>query len=374
MPLDLVQASLRTILAHQAPNGALIAAPTFAIYHYSWLRDGSFIAHALDRAGAVSASAAFHGWVARTVLAHGERAAAAIALAREGLPPREGSYLHCRYTLEGREGAEGWPNFQLDGYGTWLWALVQHLEMDATAQGSTAGWAARLTSEQRAAARLVTDYVQALWEYPTYDCWEEHGDRLHPATLACLYGGLKAAARLLDDLAAEETANRIGQRVRKDAARLGRIPKFLGADGVDSSLLWCSTPFGLVAPDDPLMQATVTAIERGCVDADGGVHRYPEDSYYGGGAWLLLTAWLGWHYAVTGRRAEAKRCLDWVESRARTAGALPEQVAEHLRSPPHLPEWEARWGPSASPLLWSHAMHLVLRLELRLELGEEVAR
>ena len=38
-------------------------------------------------------------------------------------------YLPTRYTLDGELEPEvdDWPNFQLDGYGTWLWALLAWL-------------------------------------------------------------------------------------------------------------------------------------------------------------------------------------------------------------------------------------------------------
>jgi len=42
-----------------------------------------------------------------------------------------------------------------------------------------------------------------------------------------------------------------------------------------------------------------------------------------------------------------------------------QQVADRLNDVAGLSEWIARWGPSAHPLLWSHAMHLVLLEEVR---------
>jgi hypothetical protein len=39
---------------------------------------------------------------------------------------------------------------------------------------------------------------------------------------------------------------------------------------------------------------------------------------------------------------------------------LPEQVQEHVQSPFMLDFWRAKWGQTATPLLWSHAMHVVL--------------
>jgi GH15 family glucan-1,4-alpha-glucosidase len=44
-----VAPSVAAILRNQHPSGAIVASPDFSQYQYCWLRDGSFIAHALDR-------------------------------------------------------------------------------------------------------------------------------------------------------------------------------------------------------------------------------------------------------------------------------------------------------------------------------------
>ncbi len=64
---DLFQHSIDVILKNQAPSGAYIASPNFPTYAYSWLRDGSFIAHAMDRVGQHDSSARFHRWVGGVV-------------------------------------------------------------------------------------------------------------------------------------------------------------------------------------------------------------------------------------------------------------------------------------------------------------------
>ena len=43
---------------------------------------------------------------------------------------------------------------------------------------------------------------------------------------------------------------------------------------------------------------------------------------------------------------------------------MPEQVSGHLLAPGSFDEWVERWGPVASPLLWSHAMFVILAVEL----------
>src|SRR4051812_13032955 len=59
--------SLEVLQAGQAESGAIIASPTFSVYRYSWLRDGSFCAYALDRAGQPNRAAAFFRWIGRTL-------------------------------------------------------------------------------------------------------------------------------------------------------------------------------------------------------------------------------------------------------------------------------------------------------------------
>ena len=142
----------------------------------------------------------------------------------------------------------------------------------------------------------------------------------------------------------------------------GRLAKWLGGSGTDASLIACFTPFEIIPAADPIARATITAIEQSI--AHGGVHRYPADTFYGGGEWPLLAALLGWHYARTGHTGKAWQQLRWIAAQANTAGDLPEQTSGHLLHPAHHQEWTDRWGPVATPLLWSHAMFLILATEL----------
>ena len=111
-----------------------------------------------------------------------------------------------------------------------------------------------------------------------------------------------------------------------------------------------------------MLTATIQAIEAQL--AHGGVHRYLDDTYYGGGEWPLLSALLGWHYARVGRVKDAHAELNWILKHATPEWDLPEQVADHLLAPAARQAWIDRWGPVATPLLWSHAMFLTLALEL----------
>jgi alpha-glucosidase (family GH31 glycosyl hydrolase) len=351
----LFQRSLELIRAHQAPGGAYPASPNFSQYGFAWLRDGSFTAHAMDRAGDHRSAARFLQWAGEVIRRHGSKMESVVGKRARGEPIDEAEYCHTRFTLDGQEGADNWWNHQLDGYGTWLWTLARHVELT----GNRA-----LLDANADSVRLVAAYLGALWDQPNYDCWEEHREHVHPATLACLFGGLQAMGVLLKDPPMLQVADQIRAFVCANAVHAtgGHLVKHIGTDVVDASLLWAAIPFGMLPIDDPVMERTSERIEADLWH--GGVHRYLEDTYYGGGEWILLTAWLGWLHAVGGDRRKAVACRDWIESHASRAGELPEQVADHALFPDMVQPWTARWGRSAQLLLWSHAMYVLLCIEL----------
>jgi len=355
---DLARGSVELILANQTPSGAFIASPTFSQYGYCWLRDGAFTAFALDLVGEHAAAARFHDWVTEVVLARSGDLRRAIESVRRGEPPQPNDCLHCRYAADGSESLVEWPTFQLDGPGIWLWALGEHL-----AGGG------ELSPRRTAAARLAAEYLAALWNCPSYDAWEESPESIHSSTVGAIAAGLRAAERYLDEGVAKPWSGVADIIVRhlRESARDGYLPKWPGSAAVDASLLWLGYPYRLFAPDDPLFAATLARIECDLVSADRGVHRYLDDIYYGGGEWALLTAALGSVYAerdAPGDRERARRCLAWIERQADGDGLLPEQVAERALHPEWVDHWVRLWGPSARPLVWSHATYLVLHHQL----------
>jgi GH15 family glucan-1,4-alpha-glucosidase len=355
----LVTHSISVIEGNQAATGAYPASPNFPVYRYCWFRDGAFIADAMSRVGRSESADAFFAWCARVVESRADRIDELVErrARREHIAPEE--FLPCRYTLDGGESTEEWWEFQLDGYGTWLWALDQHAERRGVSVESHAR-----------AAELTVRYLTVFWDEPCYDWWEEHAEHRHTSTLGALHGGLDAASRwdfLSADLrnAAGRVAGEIRARVLDEGVHHGHLSKWLGGDGLDGSLIACATPFRLFAPGEPLMVETVRALEREQT-AGGGVHRYADDTYFGGGEWLLLAAFLGWYHLENGNVAVACSQLLWAAAQAEPNGDLPEQVSENLLAPDRYDEWVERWGPIATPLLWSHAMFVTLAVELGL--------
>ena len=373
--MNLYRRSVEVILQNQAGSGAYVASPNFPSYGYCWLRDGSFIAHAMDCVGEHGSARAFLRWVDRTIRRHAWKVDRALDQLEKGRSLGNGDHLHTRYTLDGEEAAGEWGNFQLDGYGAWLWALAQHVSITGDAA---------LLAEVTESIRITVRYLSSLWMLPNYDSWEEHPQYLHLYTLAAIYAGLEAGDSMAPAVPrpgyGAAVAGQVRRFVLERSVQDGHLVKSIRPGGasaaanpewaaaVDANLIGVTTPYRLLAPDEPLMQATVARIETDLHCPGGGVHRYLADTYYGGGEWVLLAAWLGWHYAEVGQWEQAQELLHWVEAQADGDGYLPEQVSVHLLAPDRYAEWEARWGPVAKPLLWSHAMYLILQRAL------EVAR
>ena len=345
---DLAQRSIEIILENQAPSGAYPACPTYPTYRYSWFRDGSFIAYAMDLVGEPESARHFFDWAANVITARKDLIHQSLERTRSGESLGIGEILHTRYTLDGDEADDEWPNFQLDGFGTLLWAMSEHQKLTQSSLPET--W--------RHAMGLIAAYLSALWRRPCFDCWEEFPDRIHPHTLAAIHAGLMASQGLTHE-DHQATIQDLSDFLLKEAVVGGHFVKSIGSDDVDASLLGLALPYRLLPLDDPRIQATVALIED-TLQNGGGVHRYAADTYYGGGEWVLLTAWLGWYYAERGGQSRALEIKQWIETQADEDGFLPEQVPETQNDVSMYRPWVDRWGEIARPLLWSHAKYLIL--------------
>jgi GH15 family glucan-1,4-alpha-glucosidase len=201
-----------------------------------------------------------------------------------------------------------------------------------------------------------------LWDRPNYDCWEEHRDQIHTATLAAIYGGLKAVQSMELGLVSEDLVEDIRRTILDQCVSPeGTFVKSIGNPAVDGSLLWIAVPYGVVDVHDPRFMNTLAKIEHDIHYPNGGVYRYAADTYYGGGEWILLTAWLAWTYQQLGMPDKADSLMTWIGEQATPTGELPEQVSQHVLDPSYYPPWVEKWGLIACPLLWSHAMWLVVK-------------
>jgi GH15 family glucan-1,4-alpha-glucosidase len=352
----LADSSFDTILALQDPSGAFPASPTFSAYRgYSWFRDGAFISDGVSAYGGVESASRFHDWCAGILAAREQQIGHIVAAAADGHPVPDSEMLPTRFTFAGQAGDDEWWDFQLDGYGTWLWSVVEHAGRHGL---SLQPWS-------RAIA-LATDYLVSSWTRPCFDWWEERVEEVHVSTLGCIAAGLLAAAAHLDEsraLAARGAVDEIRALIRTKGVVDGHLAKWLGSTAVDASLLSVIHPLGVFPAAESIGAATIAAIDEQ-LNVDGGVHRYSTDTFYGGGQWPLLSCMLGLALCAAGERDRALEQLRWTAGTATPEHHLPEQVADHLIDPSRRQEWVDRWGTVATPLLWSHAMYLRLAVEL----------
>ncbi len=361
------QRSLAVILENQQPGGAYLACPTMPDYQFSWFRDGAYIAYALaldaqagdvfhegSMAAQIESAREFHDWCARVINDRAEAVERSIERAARGEPPVLADTLNARYRANGHAGPDDWPEFQLDGVGTWLWSLAEYADRAHTPPLPLA-WERAIT--------LAARYLAAMWQVPCYDCWEERGGDIHISTLGAIYAGLAASSRLVPSLNWDDTTAAIRRFVLAQGLTPGgELAKSVGLDMVDANLIGVAVPHRLLEPDDPVMRRTVARIERELHAPGSGIHRHLEDVYYGGGAWVLLALWLAWYYLEVGERQRADDLIAWAESRADADGNLPEQVPDPmLASAWHYDDWVRRRGPIAQPLVWSHAQYIIAR-------------
>jgi len=351
---ELVTKSIEIILQGQSPSGAYIASPNFDSYKYSWLRDGAFCAKAMDAVGETESARRFHRWVESTLLGQKLHAETLIQRLDAGEVPEMGDMLPTRYTLAGKLEKYGevedspWPNFQLDGYGIWLYELELHHRNLGTSD---------FNSE---VVDLVARYLSAAWETECFDCWEEIGDGRHASTIAAISAGLKSAGALLGVEKFILKSSEIREYLLANFVRDGRFCKGLLDDRLDSSLLCIALPFEIVPLDDPRFMQTVEAIRSDLRGTSGGIYRYLGDTYYGGGEWILLTSWLGWYDRMTSNSSGFEDAKEWVINQVTDNFELPEQSTLGVQEPSMVQPWVERWGQVATPLLWSHAMYLLM--------------
>lgn len=354
----LLTTSREIITSLQADTGAYPASPTFSAYQgYCWFRDGSFIADGVSAAGDETSASAFYDWCSSVVLRYADKIREIVTASANGTPLPDEHMLPARFTMDGDLGRDDWWDFQLDGYGTWLWAVTDH----------AARYGLNL-DRWRKAAVLTVDYLTSSWDRPCYDWWEEHNEQVHVSTLGCVAAGLRAA--VVTGLVDGERADRATAVVKKIGDVLttrgtvdGHLTKWLGTAEVDGSLSALIAPLGLIDPHSDLAGATLAAIERE-ISAEGGVYRFRADTFFGGGRWPLLTCFYGLARAARGETSQAWAALDWAASTATADGLMPEQVDGLLLDPSYRQQWIERWGTVATPLLWSHAMLLRLAAAL----------
>jgi GH15 family glucan-1,4-alpha-glucosidase len=381
LPADMQEAFWRSLLIIRTQvdnDGAIVAATDTDImagnrdhYSYVWPRDGAFVAAALDRAGYRGVTRRFYQFCQRTL--------------------SESGYFWHKYNPDGTIGSSWHPllgpkgpqlPIQEDETALVLWALGQHYR-----QSKDQEFISDLYSELvHPAANFLVRFrdEQTGLPHESYDLWEERRG-VFTFTVAAVVAGLTEAAMMasaVGDLrraerfaaAAAETKAAMLKHLWSPERRCFLRGLYMRKDGevVPDPTLESSTMavflLGVLAADDPMVEATVRTLEKGlwANTPVGGIARYSNDYYFRvvddaetvpGNPWMICTLWLARWYAARARsQRELQPAMDlvrWAMRHALPSGALPEQLNPLTGEP-----------LSVAPLTWSHAVLVDALLDL----------
>lgn len=348
--MNLIQKSVEIIKNNQLNSGIIIGSHKAGAYNCCFLKDNSFSVYALELMGENTVAEKYYDWSSKKIIELQYKIINAIKRQNNNEKLLNSDYLHSIYNANGIEDEQR-SNFQLDGYGVWLWGICQHIKR---------------TNQNKdiyiKSIKLIAEYLQCFWQSPCFGCWEEKDDRIHTSTLACIYGGLYEANSIITDNNYEESAKEIKSYILKNCVIDGRLSKYAFYDDMDSSLLFLALPFQVFELTDDIMIKTVEEIEKNLLE-EGGLHRYTTDSYYGGGRWINLTCWLAWYYRKTGNINKRDRLLEWVEKCSNSNGEFPEQVIDKVLNFDYIERWRELFGDIVCPSLWSHAMYIIAKVD-----------
>ncbi|HHW31294.1 MAG TPA: glycoside hydrolase [Clostridiaceae bacterium] len=338
-------------------------------YAYCWGRDAGFIASALDKCGLKEMVDKFYEWTANT-------------------QEDDGSWSQ-RYFMDGNL-APSW-GLQIDETGTIIWGILQHYLQTGDAAFLTNMW-----NNVKKGVEFLIKFLDKSTGLPgpSYDLWEERFG-VHAYSSAAVYAGICAGAEVAEILsipgnniekwkkAAEELRNSIDKNLwsedkgiflRSILTKLnpwgyepGNETKVIQVNQkgykrdvtltdnkADISLIGLAVPFGVYDVNDLKIKSTVRRIEERLTSyPTKGIKRYEEDNYIGGNPWVIATLWIALYYAKIKQYKKAKYYFDWAVKSCTEMGFLPEQVDRESGRP----SW-------VIPLTWSHAMFILVLMEL----------
>jgi GH15 family glucan-1,4-alpha-glucosidase len=338
---DVVSRSLLTLkaLTFQA-TGGIVAAPTTSLpeqlggarnwdYRYCWLRDATITLMALMTAGYFDEAQAWRDWLHRSVAGSPDQLQIMYGVAgeRQLLEWQVGWLPGYQGAAPVRIGNAAAGQVQLDVYGEMMNALHRGRENGLAVPPSA--WSLQ---------RMMIQHLAAIWHEPDEGIWEVRGGR-RQFTFSKIMAWV-AFDRAIKDAetygleAPLEDWRALRDHIHETVCREGFDPaqrsftQSFGQPELDASLLLIAT-VGFLPADDPRVQGTVAAIERGLL-VDGFVLRYRTETAVDGlppgeGVFLPCSFWLVRAYLQQGRRDEALALFERLLALCNDVGLIAEE-------------------------------------------------
>jgi len=322
-----------------APNGAIVAAPTTSLpedfggvrnwdYRYAWLRDSSFTLYALFSLGYTEEAHAFMGWLQRTTAGRAGDLQVLYGVGGERLLPelQMDQLEGYRGSRPVRTGNGATSQFQLDIYGELIdTAWLYHRNGGQIERGF---WDFLVR---------VVEHVESRWQEPDEGIWEVRGGRRHFVySKVMAWVAVDRALKLAKSLGLPADSERwtaVREQIRRRVDTEGVDPttgafvQCFGSTAMDASSLLLPL-IRFARADDKRVIATVHEIERQ-LSRGGLVFRYLEtdDGLPGGeAAFVICSFWLVDNLVLTGQVERGRALFERLLGYLNDVGLMAEQV------------------------------------------------
>ncbi|ADY02480.1 glycoside hydrolase 15-related protein [Vulcanisaeta moutnovskia 768-28] len=351
--------SLLLIMDDQNPvTGEFIASPE-PVYFYTWVRDSSFAAMALQTAGYYGPAMKYWLWMCSAQNVSGTW------------------YTRYNFWTGAPDETFGIPEYDSIGLfqiGVWQYYEYTHnktfLMEVMPCINKSLNWELEGINENNG---LIPQDL-SIWESNyAYNFWTQAIDDLGLYAAAQVYRALglnnTEILRIANELNATiqkyfYSKNFYSQALTKTVIYTGSGSQVTYApNGIPDSSVILPIAMGLINPRSARAVSTVNTVIR-VLMVNGGLARFPGDDYHYGSSlydstapdppWLITTLFLAMYYEEVGNHTGALNILTWCVRHSQY-GLLPEAIDPRLGYP----------LPTTSPLTWSAAMYVITALNYK---------